>query len=223
MRLSQVVTALLVLSIVTTAYTLWRGDTVEAITARWEVSGHADATSRSFTNWDDNDPPVIPATCARCHSQSGFLDYLGVDGSTPLQVDRDHPIGSVLSCYTCHNTTLAEMTTAVFPSGVEVDGLSSEVGCMQCHQGRASTVSVNNSIVNAGLDPAADLDTVSEDLGFTNIHYYAAAATQFGTLAMGGYEYEGNSYDSKFEHVAGYDTCVSCHDPHTLEVKFDEC
>jgi hypothetical protein len=94
---------------------------------------------------------------------------------------------------------------------------------MQCHQGRASTVTVNDSIVEAGLDPAADLDTVSEDLGFSNIHYYAAAATQFGTWAMGGYEYEGQSYDSKFDHVEGYNTCNSCHDPHTLEVQLDEC
>jgi len=40
---------------------------------------------------------------------------------------------------------------------------------MECHQGRASTVTVNNNIVEAGLDPVADLDTVSEDVGFTNI------------------------------------------------------
>ena len=94
---------------------------------------------------------------------------------------------------------------------------------MQCHQGRHSTVSVNESIVDAGLDPVADLDTISEDLGFSNIHYYAAAATQYGTVVMGGYEYDGLAYDSKYDHVEGMDTCVDCHDAHTLEVQFDEC
>jgi hypothetical protein len=91
---------------------------------------------------------------------------------------------------------------------------------MQCHQGRHSTVSVNASIEEAGVP---DEDTVSEDLGFSNIHYYAAAATQYGSIAMGGYEYEGKVYDSKFDHVEGYDTCIGCHNPHTLEVRLDEC
>ena len=40
---------------------------------------------------------------------------------------------------------------------------------------------------------------------------------------MGGYEYDGKAYDSKFDHVAGYDTCIDCHNSHTLEVKIDEC
>ena len=75
------------------------------------------------------------------------------------------------------------------------------------------------SIEAAGVDD----DTVSEDLGFANIHYYAAAATKYGTEAMGGYEYDGNTYDAFFVHVEGYEACVDCHDTHTLEVKVDEC
>jgi hypothetical protein len=90
---------------------------------------------------------------------------------------------------------------------------------MQCHQGRESTVSVNTAIEEAGVD----LDEVSEDLGFRNIHYYAAAATKYGTLAQGGYQYEGRSYDANFAHVDAYDTCIECHNVHTLEVKVAEC
>jgi hypothetical protein len=93
---------------------------------------------------------------------------------------------------------------------------------MECHQGRASTVQVNASIERAGLS-LDDHDIVSPDLGFTNIHYFAAAATQYGTLAKGGYEYPGRGYDPIFEHVAGYQTCVECHNPHTLEVRYEEC
>ncbi|MCA9941996.1 MAG: hypothetical protein KC449_00875 [Anaerolineales bacterium] len=191
--------------------------------AQWAASGHADASAEAFTHWDEDDPAEVAASCAKCHSTPGFLDFLGADGSAFGSVEAAAPIGTTVECEACHNDVTVDLTSVVFPSGAEVAGLGPEARCMQCHQGRASTVSVNDSIANAGLDPVADVDTVSEDLGFTNIHYYAAAATQFGTWAMGGYEYEGNSYDSKFDHVEGYDTCVSCHDPHTLEVQFDEC
>jgi hypothetical protein len=65
--------------------------------------------------------------------------------------------------------------------------------------------------------------TLSATSRFLNIHYYAAAATKYGTLAKGGYEYDGNSYDAMFAHVEGYETCNECHNPHTLELKLEEC
>ena len=49
----------------------------------------------------------------------------------------------------------------------------------------------------------ADQDTVSPRQGFTNIHYFAAAATKYGTLAKGGYEYEGKTYDAKLRTSTG--------------------
>ncbi len=53
--------------------------------------------------------------------------------------------------------------------------------CLLCHQGRESKVSINTKI-------ATDADGV---MSFTNVHYYAAAATLFGTQVKGGYEYTG--------------------------------
>ena len=111
------------------------------------------------------------------------------------------------------------MNSVVFPSGIEITRLGSAARCMQCHQGRESKVSVDGAIEGAGV---TDPDTISEDLGFRNIHYYAAAATLYGGSVLGGYQYDGKTYDVKFSHVAGYDTCVDCHNPHSLELKLDD-
>ena len=188
----------------------------------WASSAHADASAEAFVHWDEDDPAEVPPACAKCHSTPGYQDFIGADGSEAGVVDAAAPIGTVVTCEACHNDATLAMTSVTFPSGIEVTGLGDESRCMQCHQGRHSTVSVNQSIVDAGLGEG-DEDTVSEDLGFSNIHYYAAAATQYGTAAKGGYEYDTKMYDSKFEHVAPYDTCVDCHNPHTLEVRLDEC
>ena len=188
--------------------------------AQWQTSGHADAAAEAFIHWDEDDPAVVPEGCAKCHSSYGYQDFLGVDGSEFGMVDTAAEIGSTVDCAACHNEATVTLASAVFPSGMEVTGLGPEARCMQCHQGRASTVSVNASIEEAGL---TDMDAVSEDLGFTNIHYYAAAATMYGTQAAGGYQYEGQTYDAKFAHVEGFDSCVDCHDPHTLEVKVESC
>ncbi len=59
--------------------------------------------------------------------------------------------------------------------------------------------------------------------GFINIHYFPAAATLYGGQVMGGYQYEGKAYDFKNDHAEGYDTCIGCHNQHTLEVKVEEC
>ncbi len=190
---------------------------------QWSGSAHADAAAEAFVHWNEDDPQEVPVECAKCHSTPGFMDYTGADGSEPFVVDAPAPIGTVIECQACHNDAVIHLDTVIFPSGVEVSGLEAEARCMTCHQGRASTVQVNEGIANAGLDPVTDVDTVSSDVGFTNIHYFAAAATQYGTIAKGGYEYDGKAYDSKYDHVEGYDTCSSCHNPHTLEVKVDEC
>jgi mono/diheme cytochrome c family protein len=186
----------------------------------WASSGHADAEAEAFVHWDEDDPAEVPTGCAKCHSTPGYLDFLGLDGTEAGTVDNAAEIGTTVTCVACHNEATVVKDSVVFPSGMEVTGLGDESRCMECHQGRASTTSVNDAIAEAGV---ADDDTASEELGFVNIHYYAAAATQYGTLAMGGYQYEGKAYDAKFAHVEGFDTCFSCHDPHTLEIKVESC
>jgi hypothetical protein len=188
---------------------------------KWVASGHADAEAEAFRHWDEDDPAVVPPACAKCHSEGGYLDFLGVDGSEAGVVDADAAIDTVISCIACHNDATMAMDSVVFPSGAEVAGLGDEARCMQCHQGRASTVSVDGAIENAGLTEKPD--DASEELGFVNIHYHTAAAIKYGTLAMGGYQYSGKIYDAKFAHPEGFDSCNECHDPHTLEVRAETC
>jgi hypothetical protein len=178
----------------------------------WQGSGHADAEAEAFRHWDEDDPQVVEVECAKCHSTPGYLEFLETG-----EVAEAPPVGSTVECVACHNDVTVSKTSVVMPSGIELTDLGGEARCMECHQGRQSSVSVMEAI--DGLD----VDAVSEDLGFLNIHYYAAAATKYGTLAKGGYEYEGKTYDGNFVHVAEYETCIECHDVHTLELKIEEC
>ena len=186
--------------------------------ADWQASAHADATAPAFNNW--NAAGSIPGACARCHSTPGFAHYLGDDGSTPHDTSTAQPIGTVISCQACHNQTAASLTTVTFPSGVTLTGLGPEAKCMTCHQGRESTDSVDLTISTAA---AANDDTVSSKLGFKNIHYFAAGATLNAGRVRGGYQYAGQTYDWRFRHVPGRDTCVGCHNEHTLKIEPTTC
>ena len=189
--------------------------------AQWKTSAHADFETEAFRHWDEDDPQAVPASCAKCHSEGGAREFFGADGSEPGVVENDHPVNTVVSCIACHSEETMNWDTVTFPSGAVITGLGTEARCMECHQGRSSKVTVDGKIEEAGL--VDDPDAVSEDLGFTNIHYFAAAASLYGTFAQGGYQYDGNTYDAKFRHVEGYETCVSCHNSHTLEVHSEAC
>jgi hypothetical protein len=64
---------------------------------------------------------------------------------------------------------------------------------------------VDTAIAN---DP---VDNSINNLTFVNIHYFAVAATLFGTEVKGGYEYGDNVYVGRLTHVPARDTCIECH------------
>ena len=188
----------------------------------WEKSAHANKKAEAFIHW--NAEGSIPTTCAKCHSTPGFRDFLGADGTAANVVDNPAPLGTTVECEACHTDKERGIVhgrrNVIFPSGAEVKELGPEAMCMECHQGRASTKSVDDAITSAGV---ASADTVSSRLRFINIHYYASAATQFGTVARGGYQYAGKSYDARFVHIPGYNGCTTCHNSHSLEVELESC
>lgn len=186
----------------------------------WAGSGHAKTDAEAFTHWNEATPPEIPVECAKCHSSPGFQDYVGADGSAPFKVDKKAPVGSVITCITCHNKGTLALSSVKFPSGAEIKNLGREAVCMTCHQGNASMVSVDDAIKKAN---SKDDDTVVAELGFVNIHYFAASVARYGTLVKGGYEYSGKAYDAVWQHAAGINTCIDCHNSHTLEIKLETC
>lgn len=199
--------------------------------AEWQSSGHADVASEPFRHWDAEDPAEVPVACAKCHTSAGYQDFLGVDGSEAGKVDAAVPAANAqgVQCVACHNAGTISKTTVMFPSGVTITA-GDDVRCMECHQGRESKVSVDAQIekfavtdMDAVVAPIKDDQGNDVRFGFRNVHYYAAAATLYGGMVKGGYQYDGLVYDSKNDHVEGYDSCTGCHDPHTLKVKVEQC
>ncbi len=188
---------------------------------QWAASPHADATAAAFRHWDTADPKEVPTSCATCHTPTGYMDFLGADGSPAGVVDKPQPPSNGITCIACHNDVAANLTAVTFPSGVTVENLGPEARCMVCHQGRGSGASIDKAIATNTLTDT--LDTVSDKLKFINIHYFAAAATLYGSEVNGGYQYAGNRYDGKFQHEAGINTCIGCHNQHTLEIRIETC
>ncbi|MCA9914356.1 MAG: hypothetical protein KC496_13465, partial [Anaerolineae bacterium] len=143
----------------------------------WVASPHADVTAEAFNHWNEDDPQEVPASCAQCHSTTGYQDYVGQDGSDVGSVESAQPIGQTVTCDACHSPAAIGLESVTFPSGAELANVGDATRCIVCHQGRESGLSVANDIADAGV---TDMNEVNEELGFINIHYYAAAASLYG-------------------------------------------
>lgn len=191
------------------------GPSLTQIVDAWLASPHGDYTSEAFTHW--NEDGEIPGTCAVCHSSVGVINYLGGTMMTPGVIDLPVHMGTSVDCAACHNSGAADLVSVPFPSGVSVDTFGQSAVCTVCHQGRTSTLTVENAV--SGLQD----DVISGDLSFINVHYAPSAASLMGSVVQGGFEYPGKDYKGQFTHVPDLNTCVGCHQPHSLEVRLDSC
>ncbi|NNE81458.1 MAG: polyheme membrane-associated cytochrome C [Silicimonas sp.] len=189
--------------------------TISDIIEAWLASPHGDRTSEAFTHW--NEDGEIPGVCAVCHSSTGAIDYVSGPMTTPGVIDHAVGLGTTVDCVVCHNKSAAALASVPFPSGVVVDAFGSSAICTVCHQGRASSQTVETK--TAGLED----DEVVGDLGFINVHYKPSASTMMGGVARGGFEYPGKTYKGQFTHVPDLNTCTDCHSPHSLQVSLETC
>ncbi|MDP4033978.1 MAG: polyheme membrane-associated cytochrome C [Pseudorhodobacter sp.] len=207
--------ALVAAVVMATPATSQDGPDLTQLVEEWLASPHGDYTSPSFTYW--NKDGEVPVACAACHSQPGFIDWLGADGSTPGVVSHPAAINAPIGCASCHTSAAHALDSVAFPSGVTVEGLGSSAVCTVCHQGRQSGDNV--AMATQGIDE----DKVTPDLAFLNVHYGVAAAVMHGAAVRGGFHYPGKTYVGRFTHVPSANTCVACHDAHTTQVATDGC
>jgi hypothetical protein len=215
-------------------------------------AGHFAGNTEPFRHWDADGTGVVPAGCAKCHSATGLPTFLANNGTqivTPSGIQYTgivaQPISNGFECATCHDVNNFPNRRAVvnvpFPNGKSLT-FSTEKDdkgnlkpvdanlCLECHQGRESTVTVNNAI--AAAKPKSDDEVVlkadgkTPALSFRNVHYFAAGATLFGDVAQGAYQYEGQKYNGQNMHAAptgAMNQCTDCHDVHALTVQVEKC
>lgn len=190
-----------------------QAESIQDISTKYWNSGHADAVSEAFIHWNEDDPAEIPPTCARCHSTSGFIDFIGADGSEAGKVDMPGEINDPINCTACHSDAAHELDSVSFPSGMEVTGTGVNSVCMSCHGAMGAGTGVEAA--TAGKEA----DTPMADSSLMGPHYYHAAAVRQGADAGVGYQYEGKTYVGAFEHAETVSTCTACHDPHSLRTQ----
>ena len=157
-----------------------QAEPIQEVTAKYWNSGHADAASEAFVHWNEDEPAEIPVYCARCHSSSGFMDFVGADGSEAGKVDMAGKINDPINCTACHNDEAHALDAVTFPSGVEVTGTGANSVCMSCHGGMSAGTAV--AAATEGKE-----DTPMADSSLMGPHYFHAAAVHQGADAGAGY------------------------------------
>jgi len=181
-------------------------------TEQYHVSGHGAAGDAPFRHWDEDDPPEVASSCAKCHSTPGFMEFAMDD---PVSATSPRTLVECTACHKQQNlyaddetryddlTTNPALDPVVFPSGDTVTLSDASNVCMACHQGRASQQTVDDATAVAG------------PYSFINIHYFAAAATFFGKDVNAGYQYRADTaYRGQkpfASHPDSLNTCIGCH------------
>jgi hypothetical protein len=210
--------------------------TIDMTAMQREDPGHFAGNTEPFRHWDAEG--MVESQCVKCHTAEGLPMFIH-NGGTNLVSESGQltttgvievPPSNGFRCTTCHNEeewpARYEVAEVTFPSGAQVSFGGQDADgnpvpdesnlCLQCHQGRSSSVTVDLVL---GDRPA---DTPDETIRFQNIHYFAAGATLFGNDVKGAYQFDGENYNGQYvQHPLN--KCKDCHDVHRLTVKVEAC
>ena len=105
-------------------------------TEQWLHAGHSDPTAEAFVHYDWSLPNR--ASCRRCHSGSGFVDYTA--GLPAAEQRGEFRVHDCTVCHATHGTRQDETLLRAYgevelPGGYVVDRGASAT-CMECHNGR---------------------------------------------------------------------------------------
>lgn len=175
------------------------------INNQFAASAHMDKTGA----WD-SEGDTTSANCQRCHTTTGFINYVGLvsannNGATTVtNTSQTLPGKELLRCNACHTDnkgglrnpkvwqyTNGNAATYVIPTGrmtasevTFINSLGGSLLCAHCHMGRTTGQYVKNTTytTQSAARSAANGD-----------HYYGTWGWMFRTL---GYEFTGGDYDT---------------------------
>ena len=178
-----------------------------AILTEWAESAHGQAipaAGLAENAWNAGEGSN--ASCARCHTTSGFISNPTNSGTTIALLGTDKQ--EVLGCKGCHtNVTNGDLrvASAAYNLPYQIQGTDSAIDtipalgasstCIPCHAGRASGAAITTNTFSSR---------------FPSSHYLVAGGTMFNTI---GYHFAGQTYNTSGVHktIGGNGPCVTCH------------
>ena len=133
-------------------------------------------------------------TCARCHSGSGFVEFIK-GGKTELTTA---PPLAKIACATCHdphndtNEHQLRTLTVTFENGVTVSNIGPGVLCMNCHHARVDNVTYTNDYLN-------------------NLSHYGPHHGPQGDMIAGTNGYQFGWKFPTSPHMQAAEGCIACH------------
>ncbi len=164
---------------------------------QWQLSGHA--------NYETAQAEGTNASCTKCHSGQGFVEWAKNDFSTAAikvtwtandvhaitcAVCHDpHAVGTTSGCAATNAPMRIEGTTPMLDAGFVATGVGKAAICMTCHNGRRGLK--NDTLALSDLSRAPHVGPQTDILMGQNLYFTKAGDKGF--------------------HAMIQDSCISCH------------
>lgn len=219
------------------------------ILRQWARSGKGDVTAAPWTYFDfktrgTNTPGATPANsfgadCVRCHTATGYINYLTNKSIAPFGGASKTDGKEVLACNACHTDysyaiRQAGAVTAFYNKStvskfrIRISVTYPDIGesnlCLNCHVGRET-----GKIIKELSDPTLNANkTITpggsynfKNASFENSHYLTAGATVFKTSGFefySSYRYDNPSFYAhdkigvgNYQNTGSSGPCITCH------------